>query len=193
MTFWSDAHLFRRAVADLLAVIEHDDAVGDVHHHAHVVLDQHDRRAVVVVDVEDEAAHVLLLLDVHAGHRFVEQQDGRLGGQRAAQFDALLQSVGQARHRRLADVLDLEELDDFLDRRAVFGFLAAGAGQLQRDLEEGRVHMQIAAGHDVVQHRHALEQRDVLKGRAMPSLAACVGVMPARRSPRKVMLPSCGT
>src|SRR5512139_3530279 len=34
------AHLVGRAVADLLAVVEHDDAVGDVHHHAHVVLDQ---------------------------------------------------------------------------------------------------------------------------------------------------------
>src|SRR3954449_351915 len=84
-------HLVRRAVADLLAVIEHDDAVGDVHHHAHVVLDQHDGRAVVVVDVEDEAAHVLLLFDVHPGHWLIEQQDGRFGGERTAELDALLQ------------------------------------------------------------------------------------------------------
>src|SRR6476660_4389718 len=67
------ADLLRRAVADLLAVVEHDDAIRDVHHDPHVVLDQHDRRAELVVDVEDEAAHVLLLLDVHAGHRLVEQ------------------------------------------------------------------------------------------------------------------------
>src|SRR4051812_10694611 len=33
------AHFVRRAVADLLAVVEHDHAVTDVHHHAHVVLD----------------------------------------------------------------------------------------------------------------------------------------------------------
>src|SRR6476620_12513545 len=72
------AYFLRRAVADLLAVVEHHHAVGDVHHHAHVVLDQHDRGAELVVDVEDEAAHVLLLLDVHAGHRLVEQQHLRL-------------------------------------------------------------------------------------------------------------------
>src|SRR5882724_621540 len=65
------AHFGRRAVADLAAIVEHHDAVGDVHHHAHVVLDQHDRGAELVVDVEDEAAHVLLLLEVHAGHRLV--------------------------------------------------------------------------------------------------------------------------
>ena len=34
------ARLGGRAVGDLLAIIEHDDVVGDAHHHAHVVLDQ---------------------------------------------------------------------------------------------------------------------------------------------------------
>ena len=29
------------------AVVEHDDVVGDLHHHAHVVLDQEDRDAVL--------------------------------------------------------------------------------------------------------------------------------------------------
>ena len=88
----------------------------------------------------------------------------RLGGERTAELDALLQPVGQARHRRLADVLDLEELDDFLDRVAVLGLLAPGTRQLQRDFEEAGVHVQVAAGHDVVEHRHAPEQRDVLEG-----------------------------
>src|SRR2546426_2566008 len=63
------AHLVGPAVGDLLAVVEHDHAVGDVHDHAHVVLDQRDRRAELIVRVEDEAAHVLLLLDVHPRHR----------------------------------------------------------------------------------------------------------------------------
>ncbi len=71
--------------------------------------------------VEDEAAHVLLLLEVHAGHRLVEQQQLRLHGERAAELDALLQAVGQLADRRLADVLDLEEVDDLLDHLAVRG------------------------------------------------------------------------
>src|ERR1043165_8134186 len=66
--------LGRYAVGDLAAVVEHHHAVGDVHHHAHVVLDQDERGAEVVVDVEDEAAHVLLFLVVHARHRLVEEQ-----------------------------------------------------------------------------------------------------------------------
>ena len=37
--FFVVAHFIRCAVADLLAVIEDDDAVGDIHDDAHVVLD----------------------------------------------------------------------------------------------------------------------------------------------------------
>ena len=33
------ANLIRRAVRDLLAVVKHDDLVGNLHHHGHVVLD----------------------------------------------------------------------------------------------------------------------------------------------------------
>ena len=37
-------HLLRRALGDLLAVVEHRDPVGDPHHDAHVVLDQQHRQ-----------------------------------------------------------------------------------------------------------------------------------------------------
>src|SRR5215467_11882493 len=63
------------AVGDLLTVVEHDHAVGDVHDHAHVVLDQRDGRTELAVGVEDETAHVFLLLDVHPSHRLVEEQE----------------------------------------------------------------------------------------------------------------------
>src|SRR3989454_5696341 len=89
------AHLVGPAVGDLAPVVEHDHAVGDVHDHAHVVLDQRDRRVELVVDVEDEAAHVFLLLDVHAGHRLVEQQQLPLGGPRPPQLPALLHPAPQ--------------------------------------------------------------------------------------------------
>src|SRR5512134_3225756 len=62
------AHFGRGAFGDLGAVVEHHHVARDIHHHAHVVLDQHDRGAPLVVDVEDEARHVLLLFDVHPRH-----------------------------------------------------------------------------------------------------------------------------
>src|SRR5207248_8294096 len=89
-------------------------------------------RAELVVHVEHEATHVLLLLEIHAGHRLVEQQELGLGGERAAELDALLQAVGQLADRDLADVLDLEEIDDALDHLAVLELLALGRAEPQR-------------------------------------------------------------
>src|SRR5947209_11120259 len=47
------AHLVGRAVGDLAAVVQDDHPIRQVHDNAHVVLDQHDGGAHLVVDVED--------------------------------------------------------------------------------------------------------------------------------------------
>src|SRR5690348_16504842 len=83
------AHLVGPPVRDLPPVVERHDPIRDVHHHAHVVLDQRDGGSELVVDAEDEAAHVLLLLDVHARHRLVQEQELGLGGQGAGQLHPL--------------------------------------------------------------------------------------------------------
>ena len=46
-------HLGRPALGEQLAVVEHDDAVGQRHHRAHHVLDEHDGRA-LVADAPDQ-------------------------------------------------------------------------------------------------------------------------------------------
>ena len=66
--------------------------------------------------------------------------------------------------RRLAIGLDLEEVDDVLDELALLGLLALGRAPAQRLLEQVAAHLQVAPGHDVVDHAHALEQGEVLEG-----------------------------
>src|SRR5712691_6935646 len=109
------ADLVGLSVGDLAPVVQHGHPVGDVHDHAHVVLDQRDGGPELAVDVEDEAAHVLFLLDVHAGHGLVEQQEHGLGRQRPRELDPLLQAVGKPPDGGLADRLDLQEVDDLLN------------------------------------------------------------------------------
>ena len=90
------------------------------------------------VRLDDEAAHVLLLLAVHARHRLVEQQQLRLHRQRAAEFDALLQAVGQLADRRLADRLDLQKIDDLLAELAMLDLLGERRAVAQRLPEQAR-------------------------------------------------------
>ena len=66
------------------------------------------------------------------GHRLVEEQELRLERERARQLDPLLQAVGERAHHLLADVLDLEEVDDVLDDLAVRDLLALRPARSRR-------------------------------------------------------------
>ncbi len=162
--FFVVAYFIGGSVTNLLAVVQHHDPVRDVHHHTHVMLDQHHGGAELLVDVKHEAAHVLLLFDVHARHGFVQQQHLRLHRQRATQVNALLKAVGQLANRGLAKRLDLQEVDDVFDFLAVHFLFALGRPNAQRLPEQVALDLEVAPGHDVVDHAHALEQRQVLEG-----------------------------
>ena len=88
------AHLGGPALGDRLAVVEDHDAVGDVHHHVHVVLDEHDGEA-PGAQLGDEPHDVLALLAVHPGGRLVEQQHLRLGCERLRNLEQALVAVGE--------------------------------------------------------------------------------------------------
>src|SRR5450830_1506246 len=160
------AYLIGCAVANLFAVIEHHHTIRNIHHHAHVVLDQHHRGAKLAIDIEYEAAHVLFFFHIHAGHRLVEQQYLRLHRQRPAQIDPLLQTVRQLADRRLAMRLDFKKINDVLNKFAVLLFFTLCRPNAQRLHKQVALDTQIAPGHDVVNHAHALEQRQTLEGTA---------------------------
>ncbi|KEH11063.1 hypothetical protein GY14_02450 [Delftia tsuruhatensis] len=148
--------------------------VGQVHDHAHVVLHHEHGHAPFGAHVQDEARHVLGLLAVHAGHGLVQHQDARLHGQGARHLHALLQPVGQGGHGRMADVVYLQEIDDaLLDVAAQLGLFAASAAQVEQGIEHVGAQVGVAAQLDVVQHRHAPEQRNVLEAapQAQPGAA----------------------
>src|SRR3546814_2162789 len=81
----------------------------------------------------------------------------------SSDLDTLLQAVWQSADGRPADRLDLQEVDDLLDRLAMGDLLAPVGAPVDRLLEQVALHLQHAAGHDVVEGGHAFEQRHVLE------------------------------
>src|SRR5262249_29297908 len=81
------------------AVIEAEDAVGDAHHHVHVVFDQEDGDA-LRADARKQSHEALRFDRVHAGYRFIEQKQARLGSER----DGELQEPELAVRKRRGDL-----------------------------------------------------------------------------------------
>src|SRR5260370_14435067 len=156
-------HLGGRSLRNLLPEIEHDDPAGDVHHDAHVVLDEDHRRPPLVVDVEDEARHVLLLLVIAPAHRLVEKEHLGVEREGPPQLHTLLEAVRQRADRPLPDGLDLQEVDDVLDHLAVGDLLPPSGAPVEHGSEHAVRHVEVAAEHQVVDDGHAPEQRDVLE------------------------------
>ncbi len=152
-----------RAEGERPAEVHGEDAVGEVHDQAHVVLDQDHREVQLGTDVEDEPGHVLGLLDVHAGHRLVEQQQLGLHRQGAAELDALLDAIRQHPDQLLAVALDLEEVDDVLDDAAVVELDPLCPAAVEDARQHPVLEVEVAAQHEVVEDGEVVEQLDVLE------------------------------
>jgi hypothetical protein len=61
-------------------------------------------------------------------------------------------------------VLDLEKIDDVLDHPPMFDLFPLRHAPVQAAAPGPRLHMYMATKHEVVQHGHAFEERDVLEG-----------------------------
>ena len=161
------AHRFRIAIGDLLAVIENDHVVGDLHHHAHVMLDQEDRGAVFATDELQEIVELGRFTRVEACCRLVEAKKVRIGAHRACDLEAALRAIGKVAGRIVCTVDQIDPLhpvDGFL-HRSFTGLLVARKSQKAAEGEVGCHHKPVVLGDEqVFQNRHAGEQPDVLEG-----------------------------
>ena len=80
---------------DDLAVVHDGDAIGQVGDDAHVVGDQHDRRAGLVAQLAQQVEDLGLHRDVERGRRLVGDDDRRVERERHRDDDALLLPAGE--------------------------------------------------------------------------------------------------
>ena len=92
------------------------------HHRAHDVLDQQNRETITPVDRAQKLDHRLALGRTEAGHRFVEEQEFRLSGDRPGNFEPLAVRQGQSRRGQIALGAETEI---FKDRIGACGALRA--------------------------------------------------------------------
>ena len=86
----------RQAFRDLLAVIEHHDAVDDAHQHAHDVLDPDDGDAEFVADVAQHVGRLVHLGLVETAEALIGKQKFWRGGERFRQFELLQAGCAEA-------------------------------------------------------------------------------------------------
>src|SRR5690606_18325343 len=105
--------LGRRALGDLLAVVEHDDLVRKAHDHVHLVLDQADGQP-VLDHLPDQLCQTCGLVGVDATCRFVQQHHGRLSRQRQRERDTLAFLLADVGDHPVCDVGQADEFQHFL-------------------------------------------------------------------------------
>ena len=76
---------------------------------------------------------------------------------------SLLKAVGQRTDRLGTHRLDLEQVDNLFDELSMLDFLTAGRAGKHHRLPEAMPHVDVTPEHQVLEHRHVLEQLDVLK------------------------------
>ena len=139
--------LARRALLHHTALVQQRDAVADGHGLALVVRHVDQRQPELGLQVQDLPAQAPAQARVQVRHRLVQQQQGRAGGERAREGDALLLALGELVGPPRRQRLDTEQLQRLASTR--YGSRGSGRGQAQ------------AEGH-VVQHRQVGKQARVL-------------------------------
>src|SRR6266568_1076286 len=153
----------RRALGDLLPVLQHHDVLAGAHDEAHVVLDEQDGDA-APLDLADELDEEVRLLLVHPPGRLVEDEQLRVGGEGAGDLEPALVAVGEVLrelHPLLAQADEGELGERPLQRRALLLHLA---GRAEHGGEEAGPGAAVPAGQHVLDRRELLEEADVLEG-----------------------------
>jgi hypothetical protein len=155
MTVGIAGHVARRTLGEPAAVVEHDEAVRDLHQRLHGVLDDDDGDA-VGADAPDHGRHDLDAVLGEAGERLVEQHEARPRREAARQLHQAQLERGEAGRQDVAP-------------RAEPHARERGAGE--RGGRRGRPAVGEGADDHVLVHRQVREEADDLE-RAPDTAAA---------------------
>src|SRR5262249_49793446 len=120
----------RWALGDLLAMIEDDDLVAELHHERHVVLD-HEERPALAAQGPDDVAELPPNQRMHARQRLIEHQEHGRGDERHRELEQPLLSDRERARGIVAQVREAKTREPV----AALRFPAAAAASHRSDLE----------------------------------------------------------
>ena len=136
MTSSSRRDLGGRALGDLVAEVEDDDAVADRGDQGDVVLDHQHRQAALASQPDHDVAEVARLRVAEAGGRFVQQQHGGSGGDGAGDGDQAPAAERQLIRVVVQVTFEAERLDRAPTRPRAPSGAGAGRGRSRTPTDE---------------------------------------------------------
>src|SRR5712692_9222370 len=168
-------HVAGPAFGDLLPVVEDGDAIRDLHHHPHVVLDE-EQGALALLHQPAQQCHQAAGLALgHARGGLVEQQQRRIGGERARQLEASLVAVGQVARELVGLVPQAGHFEELGAVLPLPPLLLPPALVTGDHVPEGQGDPAVHAHQHVLDGGHPREQADVLEGAADAQRGDLVG------------------
>ena len=130
------------------------------------MLDQQDRQAELRSEPADQARQLQCLPRVHSGRRLVEEEQERLGAERAGDLEAALVTVWQVLRQLVVATLQPDEGQQ-LPGLDPGGLLLTPVARGREDgVDPARTELRVHPHENVLHRRHVLEQTDVLEGPA---------------------------
>src|SRR6266850_2190049 len=155
------ADLVGQAVGDLRAEVEDDDTLRERQQEMHVVLDQEHGDA-TRGDAADDLGEPCALARREARRRLVEQDEARLAGERARDFEQPPLPERERGDAGIAQLAQADELHQLFSALPAAGLVAARGAE--DDRPQGRAKARMRADQHVVDHGHAGERPVVLEG-----------------------------
>src|SRR5262245_20688188 len=165
-------------LGNLLPVVEHGDVVGDLHDHAHVVLDEEDGEAEVAHQLAQESHETARFSLGHARGGLVEEEERGLRSESAADLEPALIAVGQVARDLVGTVAQADHVEELRGTRPEPPLLALPVRVAAHRAPEARVHPGVHAHQHVLHRRHVPEEPDVLERPAHAEGGDLVGAQP---------------
>src|SRR5690606_36053756 len=129
----------------------------------HRVFDEEDGKFEFLLDALNQADEVGFFRRVHAGGGFVEEEEFRLGGEAADDFEAALFAVGKTFRGGVAETAEVENFEQLLGAAGDGGFVALEAAETDQRLDRRGGAVEVAGDADVVEDGERAEEADVLE------------------------------